>query len=116
MKGREVKGLLRKIKFDKGINFSEVADMAKINRSLLSSYMNSRSDDDIPDGMLFNLSKAFPGYFNAPEAVKDVSVVADQGEGYGDSSGEALLLRQKIEDHKKIIEAYKEVLALLTKK
>lgn len=67
MNNRELENIIDQIKVGEGIKIAAIAKTAKVNRSYLSTIINSEDTKEVEDAYIGKLSKAFPQYFNGQQ-------------------------------------------------
>lgn len=67
MNNQELKNIIEQIKKGEGLKLIAIADEAGVNRSYLSTMINSEDVKDIDDAFIGKLSKAFPQYLNGQQ-------------------------------------------------
>lgn len=71
MDSHKLKNIIQKIQTGEGIDLSAIAKKAEVNRSYLSTLINSEEKKDATDSLIGKLTKAYPAYFNAQQKPTD---------------------------------------------
>ncbi len=71
MDSLKLKNIIQKIQTAEGVNLSAIAKKAEVNRSYLSTLINSEEPQDATDSLIGKLTKAYPAYFNGQQKPTD---------------------------------------------
>lgn len=71
MDSYKLKNIIQKIQTGEGIDLSAIAKKAEVNRSYLSTLINSEDKKDATDSLIGKLTKAYPAYFNGQQKPTD---------------------------------------------
>ena len=77
MNNKELKNIIKGIEKSEGVKLAAIAKKAEVNRSYLSTLINSQEIKDVEDAFIGKLAKKFPTYFGQQKPTVDDNALSD---------------------------------------